>query len=192
MGAVTPQPALRPTVIQDHFFTDPDAIRRWALTRRYYRATSFNQAFNCNERWPGQRSAGLAELEPVFARQFVSHIVNRVLRMPPCECQSALSFQLTMASDGNSWVHQDDSRYDLAGLVFLSPDPPKRTGTAFYRRDEHGKFEIIDIVSNQYGRMLLFDSQTYHKSDGYFGRDSQSARLTLPFFLAFRERRERT
>ena len=186
---MTAWPALRPTVVQDDFFADPDAIRSWALTQRYYRADAFNRRFARSERWPGQRCAALEESRPDFARQFVRHIVTRILRLPRCECRSALSFQLTMQSDGDSWVHQDDMRFDIAGLVFLSPNPPKRSGTVFYRRDRHGQFETVDVIGNRYGRMLLFDSQAFHKSDSYFGDSQQSARLTMPFFLAIRNKR---
>ena len=121
---------------------------------------------------------------------FVAFVLSDVLRFPPVDFKANCSFQLTLDGDGDSWVHRDAEIYRLAGLVYLTPDAPLDGGTLFYRENGPGDFEVTDVVSNQYNRLVLFDTQIPHKSNRYFGQGKADGRLTMPFFVDFRLKEE--
>ena len=171
------------TVVKDGVFDDPDDIRRWALGQEYSRCEAFNAAHGTRESWPGARSPALNGRHEPFVQQFTNYILADLLRFPPTQFRANYSFQLTLAGDGDSWVHRDAQKYQLAGLVYLTPDAPLDGGTVFYQEAELGKFEITDTIANRYNRVIVFDSQVPHKSNRYFGQGLKDGRLTLPFFI---------
>ena len=175
-----------PTLIKDNFFADPEPVRRWALGLEFLDVDGFNRRHGTEESWPGKRSRSLHEVEPGFVQDLVNHILSTILRFPPCDFRANCSFQLTAEGDGDSWVHTDHQSYLIAGIIYLTPDPPPHSGTLFYSQDDEGEYVVSDVVANRYNRLLLFDTQVPHKSDRYFGSDAQDSRLTLPFFIDFR------
>lgn len=172
------------TIVVDDFFEQPDRIRSWALGMTFYAVENYNRRFRVAESWPGKRTQCLHELSPAFVQEFADQILTLVMHLPPCEFLANISFQLTTVDDGDSWIHRDDGRYQVAGLVYLTPDAPTDAGTLFYEQ-RNERFQVIDRIGNRYGRLLLFDSQILHKSGRYFGSTLDDGRLTLPFFLSY-------
>lgn len=175
-----------PIIVKDNFFADPDEIRRWALGLEFLDVKAFNERRGVSESWPGARTAFLHELRPSFVQDLVNHILTNILPLPPCDFRANTSFQLTRAGDGDSWVHTDDQSFLIAGIIYLTPNPPPASGTRFYRINEAGEPQVCDMVGNRYNRLLLFDTQTPHKSDRYFGETLENGRLTLPLFIDFK------
>ena len=113
------------------------------------------------------------------------------------------SFQITYAWE-KSWIHADTNN-TWAGLCYLTPDAPPSSGTGFYkhretgisntRQDEemskeieaHGqeyfRWELVQKVSNEYNKLVLYDGQLFHKSLDYFGHNLENGRLTQVFFF---------
>lgn len=172
-----------PTVIKDGFFDDPDQIRQFALAQELLDVKAHNARYGARETWPGLRSAALGSLNSAFEAGVINHLLANILRLPPSRWKANSSFQLTRAADGDSWIHRDDQRFDIAGLIYLTPNPPGNSGTAFYNGSPESGFAETDRVANRFNRVLLFDSQAWHKSCVYFGSSPADARLTLPFFI---------
>jgi len=116
-------------------------------------------------------------------------------------------FQLTFDLSGEfetHCVHTDQS--DWGGVLYLHPNPPLGSGTDFLRHKETGmrkqcsgcagswevdkfnmeQWEVVDSVSNVFNRLLLFNATSFHRSQGYFGKDEkdlEGGRLFMNFFF---------
>ena len=78
--------------------------------------------------------------------------------------------------------HQDKFHKDdvpCAGIVYLSPNPPKNSGTAIL--DE--KNNRFDIIENKYNRLLCYDGMLVHGPCNTFGIDKKTGRMTFTFFI---------
>jgi hypothetical protein len=104
-----------------------------------------------------------------------------------------------------SWIHRDCT--DWAGVLYLTPNAPINSGTAFYKHKETGlekiekdtpkeiskkldndsynmdKWEMVDMVGNKFNRLVLFRGTRSHKSMEYFGEDKNNGRLFQLFFF---------
>ncbi|MEM7705062.1 MAG: hypothetical protein AAF358_05885 [Pseudomonadota bacterium] len=174
-----------PTVVKDRVFDDPREIRRWALSQEFLDCEAFNARHGTQESWPGSRGPSLHATHEQFVTQFTAFVLSDVLRFPPTNFRCNCSFQLTLAGDGDSWVHRDAQLYRLAGLVYLTPRAPLDGGTLFYQETNPGEYEITDVIANRFNRLLVFDTQVPHKSHQYFGEGKEDGRLTMPFFINF-------
>ena len=96
-----------------------------------------------------------------------------------------------------SWIHSDFHNM-WAGVIYLTPDAPASSGTAFYRHKETGKYrrdpvdyegydytkwEKFDVIGNKYNRLILFRGDLFHASLDYFGHDLGTGRLFQTFFF---------
>ncbi|MGH9165006.1 MAG: DUF6445 family protein [Acidimicrobiales bacterium] len=103
-------------------------------------------------------------------------------------------------------VHSDP--YEWAAVVFLSPEPPPGSGTAFLRHRETGRsrrppaadgsdlrspvphdtdyelsaYDVVASVPNRYNRLVVYDGRLLHAAESYYGNDLASGRLTQTFF----------
>tara|TARA_Y100001937_G_C7123728_1_gene333862 strand:- start:719 stop:1963 length:1245 start_codon:yes stop_codon:yes gene_type:complete len=111
-------------------------------------------------------------------------------------------FQWSPASTGQV-VHCDDT--DWAGIIFLTPDAPPRTGTWLMKHKDTGKthreeglhdcfigneaqwdvhpFEKIDDIGNVYNRLILWNGRHLHTAGSYFGESIDNSRLYQVFFF---------
>ncbi len=103
----------------------------------------------------------------------------------------------TLTSVHHHYKAGDVSPRGWSGLVYLSPNPPKGTGTSFWRDKDTGKcvagmgvnaskdfdrFERIYTIENVYNRLVLFRENVLHSAECGFGQDRE-ARLTQTFFF---------
>ena len=100
----------------------------------------------------------------------------------------------------------NDGHNNWAGLLYLTPDAPASSGTAFYRYcdgtatkqemeirgnkahiDEDSqdmtKWEMVDRIGNVFNRLVLFNSHRFHMSMDYFGTTNENGRLFQVFFF---------
>ena len=111
-------------------------------------------------------------------------------------------FQWSPAETGQV-VHCDAT--DWAGIIFLSPDAPSRTGTWLMKHKGTGKthreqgledvfigneaqwdihpFEKIDDIGNVYNRLILWNGRHLHTAGSYFGESIDNSRLYQVFFF---------
>ncbi len=190
-------------IIIDNFYNNAMETRNFILTRE----------FSIKGNYPGQRTISYANnhLKEIIQKH-VEPFGGKITDFPlPNEDNSNAStvyngsFQYTTSRD-RSWVHTD-SWNNWAGIVFLTPDAPLSSGTAFYRfkdgascyadtvylnnKDEVcrctqdlTKWELIDKVGNVFNRLILFNANRYHMSMDYFGDTKENGRLFQVFFFS--------
>lgn len=106
--------------------------------------------------------------------------------------------------DENSqmWIHPDHGNTHAA-VVYLSPDPPKGSGTGFFKNKKTGEeyqldsnfvmekdecsnfdnWELTDYVENMYNRCVIFNAKKFHSATKYFGKTLEDSRLFQVFFF---------
>ena len=190
-------------IIVDNFYNNEDDVRSFVLT----------QEFTVKGNYPGQRTMSYAteDLKNII-QKYVEPFAGKIMEFPiPKEDQSDAaaiyngSFQYTVARD-RSWIHTDKWN-NWAGVLFLTPEAPLSSGTAFYRfmdgtrsqedtdflqnQDQIDRFtqdltkwELVDRVGNIFNRLILFDAHNYHMSQDYFGDSKENGRLFQVFFFS--------
>jgi len=175
-------------IVVDDFYTSPDTVRQYAL----------QQEFNVTGNYPGRRSAPYLsdDVKNAIAHnmQFAGKITDWFNHDPAASYSGA--FQIATSND-RTWIHSDFHNM-WAGVVYLTPDAPASSGTAFYRHKATGKYrrdpvdyegydytkwEKFDVIGNKYNRLILFRGDSFHASLDYFGNDLTTGRLFQTFFF---------
>jgi len=176
-------------IIIDGFYNDPNEIRNTALK------TNFSVRGN----YPGQRT------EP-FLNDFIKERIETAIQYQVKDWAEDIAngaFQYTTCQD-RTWIHAD-SNNDWAGVLYLTPDAPASSGTAFYKHletnlyrspddealqklcdgdaQDYTKWLKLDTAANIYNRLVLFDSKRFHASLDYFGTSLENGRLFQTFFF---------
>lgn len=185
-------------LVFDNFYQSPDAIRERALCLRYWDCRRHPTGGN----WPGVRSAYISDVSPDVFIEFTSLIYNIFGWEKEKKVYFETNFQGCRESDGDSWVHQDImiQNHTHVGLVYLTPNPSKDSGTILYEpkkeldfEDDSGNpdhYNVADVADNVYNRCIIYSPDYWHKSNVYFGNNIDNCRLTQVFF--FREEGAKT
>jgi hypothetical protein len=172
-------------LIIDDFYTNPDAVRAFALS----------QPFSVKGNYPGSRTA------PYLTQDIKNAIQHWLSPVGPIthwfEDQGYTgAFQLTTAQD-RTWIHSDHFN-TWAGVCYLTPDAPHTGGTGLYRHKATGEFkrvttdhegydytkwDLFDKIGNKYNRLILYRGDLFHASLDYFGEGPQDGRLFQTFFF---------
>jgi len=175
----------------NNFYTNPDDVRRDALSL----------PFSKEGNYPGIRT------EP-YINSSIQNVIQDIIfpyggKISNFSEDVNGSFQITYAWE-KSWIHADTNN-TWAGLCYLTPDAPPSSGTGFYKHRESGitntrqnekkakevesqgqeyfRWELVQKVSNEYNKLVLYDGQLFHKSLDYFGDNLKNGRLTQVFFF---------
>lgn len=118
-----------PTTIVDNFFETPTLIRDFALSCDFPGARGYH---------PGVRTDQIFKLNPDLF-----HYINKKLfylffndKHDLVEWRVESQFQYTTEHFEEGWVHNDSDfqNWQIAGVVYLSPDAPVEAGTSIYRK----------------------------------------------------------
>ena len=180
--------------VVDNFYTDPDAIRKFALEQKFqinhdgeqgYIGTRTEQQFL----FPGLRE----RFEQIMGRpitRWQEHGMNG--RFQYCKAGDPLVYHC----DLQAW----------AGMLYLTPNAPYNTGTSTYalkgtgirhlshpdihrcflpgsRNFDRTPFETVDVLGNVYNRLVIFNAGYLHAASEYFGFTAENARLWQMFFF---------
>jgi hypothetical protein len=191
-------------IVVDNFYNNAQKTRDFILT----------QEFSVKGNFPGQRTISYAnEHLKNIIQSYVGPFGGKITEFPitstlTLEKDKAIyngSFQYTTARE-RSWVHTD-SWNNWAGVLFLTPNAPISSGTAFYRfmngecteedvkllgtkeqsdrfSQDLTKWELVDTVGNVFNRLVLFNSKRFHMSMDYFGDNKENSRLFQVFFFS--------
>ena len=178
-------------IVFDDFYTNVDQVRDHALQQNFYIYGNY----------PGVRTDPEPQNQHTYLKEFFESILNKEIVYWPTEYNTA--YQYTTEED-TTWVHHDDTRW--AGVLYLTPDAPIKSGTSFYRHaktkvsiwtadsevdynksDEAtnlDNWEQINFVGNVYNRLVLYNGFSYHRSllPG-FGKTKEDGRLFQTFFF---------
>ena len=183
-------------IIVDNFYNNPMDTRNYILS----------QDFEVRGNYPGQRTYSFAtpELKETI-QKYVMPFAGKITDFPMDKGSYNGAFQYTTSRD-RSWVHVDGFN-NWAGVLFLTPDAPLSSGTAFYQfcdgtiseddqkytqsKEETDRFSQdmtkwtqVDKVGNVFNRLILFNSKNYHMSMDYFGDNKYNGRLFQVFFFS--------
>lgn len=186
-------------IIVDDFYADPDLIREYAMN---------NLNFNHSDYHKGKRSSDRFILEGT-KEKFEQIIGRKVTNWNHAEYANGV-FQYCTSQDPIVY-HVDTQTY--AAMVFLTPNAPLETGTAFYKSKVTGatefndasdleefnktfkgvsnelnffdktQYEVMDTAANVYNRLVLFNSKRIHAATQYFGDAIENARFFQLFFF---------
>ena len=173
-------------IIVDNFFEDPNLIRNKALTEyKYY--DKINHPIGIGH-FPGFRTLYLDKIDNVFFLSVFNKYVPIFCKLKnikkPAEKYTQFMFQLSFSytlKDSKSCRHTDDitegykERY--GGIVYLNPNPPKKSGTTLYLNNKK------KLLENKYNRLVTYNSATEHDITNNFGSDINNGRLVLTMFL---------
>jgi len=183
--------------IIDDFYEDPDAVREYALSARYFDKDHGGVG------WRTRKQYIFEGVKEKIEETMGMNITNWADFYPICGV-----FQSGFG-DRNGVpplvYHTDEQKW--AAMVFLTPNAPFETGTKivankknkiyhssqsdnvldFFPQQETfcdgTLFEDVDVFGNVYNRMVIFDGHSIHSSCGYFGHSISTGRLWQMFFF---------
>jgi len=186
-------------IVVDNFYENPDLIRSFAMNSLGFQPSDYHK---------GQRSKEKFYLHDT-KEMFEKIIGRKIINWDNPNYANGV-FQFTTAQDPIVY-HVDTQTY--AAMVFLTPDAPLETGTAFYKskftgatifdgthdQEEFNKtfkglnanlnfydstqYELMDEVANVYNRLVLFNAKRIHAATKYFGDEIENARFFQLFFF---------
>lgn len=175
-------------LVYDNFYNNVDEVRSHALSLEY----------NIVGNYPGTRTTAEDSDQLYYLKVFFEKLLCKTITYFPSDYNTA--YQLTLEDD-ESWVHYDNNEW--AGILYLTPDAPLKSGTSIYRHREtlaqsyegHGidhsndgqdldKWEETMSTSNIYNRLVLYRGNMYHRSSiPGFGKTKETGRLFQTFFF---------
>jgi hypothetical protein len=186
-------------IIVDNFYSDPDLVRTHAINNMNYANSNYHK---------GKRTQDRFIVEGTKER-FEQIIGRKVTNWNHVNYANGV-FQYCTPLDPIVY-HVDTQTY--AAMVFLTPDAPLETGTAFYKSKYTGatefdgthsdevfnktfkglskdlnfydstQYELMDTAANVYNRLVLFNAKRIHAATKYFGDSIENARFFQLFFF---------
>ena len=160
---------MRPIIIKNNFFEQPEKVVEFANTLDFKPPLSF-------QNWPGKRTDNLVDID----RELFSSVMLKILSTLYGDTQirfenSWLHFhKITKGDTAKVGYHVDDD-FEMASVIYLSEGDIDNGTTIF---DENGKKQVM--VANKYNSMILYDSNRLH---GATNMTFDTDRLTLIAFF---------
>ena len=172
-------------IIQDNFFENPDSIREFALSQKYYTKENHPEESGIGV-FPGFRTAFFDDIGSKFYNNIHNKILPHISKLEnvnhPKEKYTKFNLQISFSytfESANSFRHTDSItpgyKVRYGGLVYLYPKPPKKCGTTLYLKN-------TTYLENKYNRFVLYNSNIEHEPTDNFGTDINNSRLVLTIF----------
>lgn len=117
-------------IVVDNFYKDPDFIRKWAIKEIEFSPSNYHK---------GERAINRFSIHGM--KEKLEDIIGKPIYNWNYDAYANGIFQFCTA-DQPIVYHVDNQTY--AGIVFLTPDAPASTGTAFYRSKVTGDYSFDD------------------------------------------------
>lgn len=117
-------------IVVDNFYNDPDFVREWAIREIKFSPSNYHK---------GERATSRFSI--IGMKEKLEEIIGRPIYNWNHDAYANGIFQFCTA-DQPIVYHVDNQTY--AGMVFLTPDAPPSTGTAFYRSKVTGDYKFDD------------------------------------------------
>jgi hypothetical protein len=119
-----------PVAVIDNFFNEPDKVRKFALHQEFKRDET--------SKYPGLRTDCLSVIEPSLYNEFLKKFfsVYYDFKFEKLNWVVSAQFQKTDNSFDSGWIHYDNdghSNNKVAGVIYLTPNAPLRSGTSIYK-----------------------------------------------------------
>jgi hypothetical protein len=132
-----------PTIVIDNFYEEPDLWREYALSQEFYKGDRGS--------WPGLRTKLLHELDQDIFRVTLRKLLMVMAQYGYSEfLELQTGFQMIDGTYGRGWVHDDDPKLNIAGVIYLNKEAPLGSGTTIYK-DQN------DFNGDKYTEMFMDD-----------------------------------
>lgn len=194
-------------IIVDNFYSDPEAVRRLALSAEYKDVTQLN--------YPGYQSLKTYNSESLQKK--FTDILRRNLDVDPSR-HTFGKFRIMLKETGSRLKVHLDGLSDWTGLIYLNTPDSCEGGTAFYRHRPTGldgkiskektqelgydcwedlersiiepdtlrpeAWEETMFVGMKFNRLVLFKgNELFHCHTHSFGQNKSDGRMTQNFFF---------
>lgn len=195
--------------IIDNFLPNPDEVRKNALDRLFFWGNIKRVSY------PGMRTKYSKQDQELRIRviNLVEKALNKKIWLSSTQSGSHAFTMGFENSEKLNWVHHDVANKlgtqektlggkAWAGVLYLTPNPPKHSGTALYEVDGEigvqekkmlsSSKEMLDniyetahtIVDNRYNRLVLYPANYWHAPMlSGFGTKKKDARLIMNLFM---------
>ncbi len=202
---------LYPVTIIDNFYDNPDAIRSFALAQEYKFCHEEN---NIDYVYPGCRTKDLYDLDQSLQTMVLKKLISvfHIPEYDRMQWSVSSSFQIVSAQYEQGVIHTDNNTI-FAGVLYLTPNAPLDSGTSLFRKNAtfseeryqsavddnnarfktgkismdtgfHSMFDEVVRVNNVYNTLILFEGDTFHAANRFFGTTPQNSRLAQVFFVS--------
>jgi len=115
-----------PIKVIDDFFEIPAVWRHYALKQEFTHDTSYTT-------WPGTRTKTLDQINLPLFHKLAGKIISH---MPGYNMFQSLqvNFASVDSTYGQGWLHVDEPRWNVAGIIYLNLEPEPDSGTLFFNR----------------------------------------------------------
>ena len=168
-------------LIQDNFFDNAGDLRDLALSTRFFSAEEKNYDVG----WRGYRTNEMRDLDNNVLDVSCQKIRDQLIKffdLTIDKDEGNFYFHIALSHTKNTLedfdtnkFHTDDSKF--AGIVYLSPNPPPKTGTTIIINNQEKDIE------NKFNRLVAYPSSLTHAPSDLFGDTMETGRLTISFFV---------
>lgn len=201
---------LYPHTIINDFYDDPDAIRQYALGQAYQFLTDRPDAQYV---YPGARTKDIVDLDQQLHATICKKLISvfHIQEHDLMRWAISTNFQSVSKQYGRGVIHTDSNTI-FAGVLFLTPDAPLDSGTSLFKHnksftykkyrealrqndvlfrsgsvamntDYHSMFDEVLRVNNVYNSLVIYEGDTFHAANTFFGDTLADSRLTQVFFI---------
>lgn len=165
----------QPVKIIDNFFEAPTLVRHSALKLEYV-----EQDFTI---FPGLKSEQTIDnININFFDSILVKAIPHVLRKNKFKflhCEYNLIDKKNNARTGE--LRKIEGQYNIAGYIFLDPEPVKDSGISFYTQTNGDLWPSLRI-ENIFNRCVIFDPMELHKIEQFVGEDKETSSLSINFY----------
>jgi hypothetical protein len=177
-----------PITVVDNFYNNPDDIVQFVVSQKFEKTQKGG--------FQGKRTQGLHTLNRNMFDYFCSKLFSLFYdKQPNMKWKVVTNFDLIeqkTKSVGTGWIHQDNNKHLLAGLIYLNKNWQESVGTNLYEKvkdvDEHlsqtktdyfldntdldkylkdkqinnSSFDKTGSIEPVYNRMVCYDASYFH------------------------------
>jgi len=157
-------------IVIDNFLADPNLVRKQALLCNYFNNLELDSTF------PGKRTKLLNEINPDYNGFLFNKLTKLIYNITESSYSVDLKsyFQLVSEAYGRGWAHQD-TNVDIAGVLYLNPEPPIDSGTEFYRlKDNQTPISDYSDIKKQF----VLNNISYEQAENALNKNNQQYELT--------------
>jgi hypothetical protein len=168
-------------IIIDDFLKNIDEVRSNALLLQYTKSLPNSIG------WKGYRCLENNKLTNKISKKIKNELIKNDTKFENCETRSFFHYTLKENNIGSGNIHIDGD-VDFAGVLYLTPTPPKNSGTSFYN-----ELDIeTDYLENVYNRLVIYPANKRHSLKNAFGDNINNGRLTFTFFCKLEQKNIKT
>lgn len=165
---------VQPIKIVDDFFEAPTVVRHNALKQEFIEQD--------NEIFPGLRSKTIDQINPNFFERSLSKLISHVTFREHFTFMHS-EYQLVDEKNNsrNGELRKIEGNFNVAGVIFLNPEPVENSGMIFYNEVEDNLIPSV-LIENKFNRLVMFNPKHLHKIEKFVGDTKETSSLFINFY----------